>query len=249
MWIYEFNKVFRGNPRDIVGAAKVYGLSHLYVRAGSSKVGLNGWRNIAAILPVAHEAGIKVIAWDFPYLFDVNADVHRAAVTLGRSVNGHRIDGFAADIETPAEGTKLSGARARAYATKLRAAAPDRFLVLVPPRPSAWIQSFYPYHLLMPHFDAVAPMVYWGRRRASAEVDAAVAFLARWGKPVAPIGQAYDMGPEGGPKGLPRGSIITSFMSAAERKGAVGVSFWSWQHTNRNLRNRIAVYPWGLKAP
>lgn len=244
MWIYQFNKIARGDPKRIVRAAVDRGLSHIYVRAGSSKAGLHGLRDIARILPVAHAAGLKVIAWDFPYLHNPGADVRRARVVLNLSVQGHSIDGFAADIETPAEGTRLTRARASKYAQWLRVGSPDKFLILVPPRPNKYTTSFYPYDLLVPRFDAVAPMVYWGRQRAADATDWALRYLNRFGKPVAPIGQAFDMGPEGGPKGHPKGRALVAFMNHAKTYGAVGVSFWSWQHTPRGLWHTIDTYDW-----
>ncbi len=244
MWIYEFDKVAGGDPRRIVRAAVRRGISHIYVRLGSSKVGVAGWRDIKKILPVAHAAGLKVIAWDFPYLFNTTLDARRAAFAMAHTVRGHRLDGFAADVETRSEGTKLTRAGARRYARQLRANLRGYFTILVPPRPSQYVRSFYPYDALVPYFDAVAPMVYWGRNSPVSTVAEAISYLRRFGKPVAPIGQAFDMGPEGGPKGAPKGRALVHFMNEARRRGAVGVSFWSWQHTPRGLWHTIDTYRW-----
>lgn len=244
MWIYEFNKVGQGNPRFIVNAAVNRGLTHLYVRAGSSVAGLSGWPSIAKILPVAHKAGLKVIAWDFPYLRNPGADVRRAGWVMRQTVHGHSVDGFAADIETPAEGTVLTRSRARDYATWLRGMVGNKFLILVPPRPNHHTTKFYPYDLLVPRFDAVAPMVYWGRQASDEAASWAVGYLQKFGKPIVPIGQAYDMGPEGGPKGPPSNTAVYRFMHESKVKGAVGVSFWSWQHTPKRMWNAISSYPW-----
>ena len=244
MWIYQFDKVARGDPNRIVRLAVQRGLTHIYVRAGSSVSGLSGWHNIVKILPVAHRAGLRVIAWDFPYLHSPGRDVRRAAFVLGHTVKGEHVDGFAADVETRSEGTVLTRSRARRYAANLRLIAPKSFLVLVPPRPTSWVRSFYPYDLLVPHFDAVAPMVYWGRTPAAQAAEQAMAFLRRFGKPIAPIGQAYDMGPDGGPKGPPKGKALVHFMNEAVAKGAIGVSFWSWQHTPARLWHTIDTYRW-----
>jgi hypothetical protein len=248
MWIWQFNKIAGGNPRKIVNYAVAHGLSHLYVRSGSSNVGLKGWNDVARILPLAHKRGLKVIAWDFPYLRDPAADVRRAAWVMSRTVNGgHSVDGFAADVETKSEGTVLTRGRAQRYSRGLRAAAHGKFLVLVPPRPNPYTVSFYPYDVTVPYFDAVAPMVYWGSRSPVDTTDWAIDYLGRFGKPVAPIGQSFDMGPEGGPKGPPGGKAVINFMQASQNKGAVGVSFWSWQHTPARLWHTISTYRW--KAP
>jgi hypothetical protein len=52
------------------------------------------------------------------------------------------------------------------------------------------------------------------------------------------------MGPEGGPHGPPSPEAIQTFMQAAVAKGAVGVSFWSWQHTPGRLWQAIRLFPW-----
>ena len=247
MWIWQFSKVAGGNPQRIVRLAQQRGLSHIYVWAGSSVSGLAGWHNIAAILPRAHRAGLKVIAWDFPYLHNPGKDVRRAAFVLKHTVKGERVDGYAADVETRSEGTVLTRSRARRYAANLRLIAPKAFLVLVPPRPTSWVRSFYPYDVLVPHFDAVAPMVYWGRTPPAQAAQQAMAYLRRFGKPVAPIGQSFDMGPEGGPKGAPKGKALVHFMNEALATGAVGVSFWSWQHTPSRLWHTIDTYRWPAK--
>ena len=245
MWIWQFDKIAHGNPKRIVDYAVSHGLSHIYVRSGSSTVGLRGWNDVVRILPVAHRRGLKVIAWDFPYLRDPSADVRRAAWVLSRTVHGgHSVDGFAADLETRSEGTVLTRGRAQRYSRGLRAAAHGKFIVLVPPRPNPYTVSFYPYDVTVPYFDAVAPMVYWGRRSPVETARWAIDYLGRFRKPVAPIGQSFDMGPEGGPKGPPGGKAVINFMTESALRGAVGVSFWSWQHTPARLWHTIATYRW-----
>ena len=245
MWIWLYDTILGGDPKRIVKYAVDHGLSHIYVRSGSSNAGLRGWEDVAAILPVAHEAGLKVIAWDFPYLRDPGADVRRARWVLSRTVaGGHSVDGFAADVETRSEGTVLTRTRARNYATWLRANAKGKFIVLVPPPPNSYTLTFYPYDELVPHFDAVAPMVYWGRRAPDAYAAESIRYLKRFGKPIAPIGQSFDMGPYGGPKGPPSAGAIVRFMDRSQRDGSVGVSFWSWQHTPKYLWHTINTYRW-----
>ncbi|HJR19546.1 MAG TPA: hypothetical protein VJ922_07485 [Actinomycetota bacterium] len=242
MWIYEFQRIGRGDAHAIVAAAKRNGLTHLYVRAGTSRSGLNTWPDVARILPIAHAAGIKVIPWFFVYLHNPTSDVRRTVAVLRADVGGHRVDGFAADIETPAEGTRLSSLRMRNYIDAVRRWVPDAFMVLVPPRPNRYTIRFYPYHLV-PRFNAVAPMVYWGSvdpARATAE---AVSYLKRYRRPIAPVGQVYDMGPEGGPKGRPSAHAVHRFMAEAHRRGSIGVSFWSWQHSAPWHWNAIRVFP------
>lgn len=243
MWLYEFDLIGKGNVYEIVKMAKQYGLSHLYVRAGTSRSGLNTWPDVARILPVAHAAGVKVIPWYFPYLNDPKVDARRTLAVLRTVVKGQRVDGFAADIETPAEGTKLSMKRVKQYINAVRKGAPEAFMILVPPRPNRYTVRFYPFHLV-PRFDAVAPMVYWGAQDPLRATADAVSYLKRFHRPIAPIGQVYDMGPWGGPKGRPKPPALRRFMSEARSRGSVGISFWSWQHSALPQWDAIKAFPW-----
>ena len=109
MWMYQPKAVEGGNPHAIVARAKAVGLTHIFVRTGSSKTGFYAGDFLAKILPVAHAGGIRIYGWDFPYLDDIRADVDRAvdAITF-TTPDGHRIDGFSADIEFPSMGVNLT---------------------------------------------------------------------------------------------------------------------------------------------
>jgi hypothetical protein len=195
------------------------------------------------LLPAAHAAGLRVYGWDFPYFRDVAADVERAVSAIRYTTpDGQRIDGFSPDIETNSEGVSLSAANAGAYAAALRAAVgPGVPLIATVPRPSALMQAIYPYAEVLGPFDAVAPMVYWLNRQPDTDVAGALDFLATFGKPVVPIGQAYDGGLEGGRPGPPTPDEIQRFITTAAAHGAVGVSFWSWQHADQSVWQTIAA--------
>ncbi|MDQ3991425.1 MAG: hypothetical protein M3245_03830, partial [Actinomycetota bacterium] len=66
MWLPE--RVEGGNPEAAVLRAREMGLSHVYVRTGSSKMGFYAQQYLNDFLPRAHAAGIRVYGWDFPYL-------------------------------------------------------------------------------------------------------------------------------------------------------------------------------------
>ena len=52
------------------------------------------------------------------------------------------------------------------------------------------------------------------------------------------------MGPEGGPKGAPAPQFLEAFMTRSKQRGAVGVSFWSWQHAPQSLWATIRSHRW-----
>ncbi|MGI8809685.1 MAG: hypothetical protein ACR2KK_17965 [Acidimicrobiales bacterium] len=232
MWLYEPDKTENGDVKAIVAKAKAAGLSHLYVRTGSSWNGFYAGPFLDKLLPVAHEADLLVYGWDFPRLIDWREDVRRAKAAVAHRTPGkHRIDGFSADIETRSEGTHISPEVAAAYGQALREEVGASFpLIATVPRPSP--AQNYPYAQVVASFDAIAPMVYWLNRQPDTDVAGALRDLAQYGKPVFPVGQAYDGAPEGGRPGVPPPEELWRFMRAAEANGAQGVSFWSWQAAN-----------------
>lgn len=201
MWLWQPEMVEGGNVVAIVERAMSAGLTHLYVRTGSSWQGFHGAAFLDQLLGPAHAAGLRVYGWDFPNLADVGADVSRAVTAIGYvTPDGQRIDGFVPDIETASEGTHLSAESAAAYGSGLRSAVGAGYpLIVCVPRPSeGMINGRFPYAEVVAPFDAIAPMVYWLNRQPDTDVAGALAYLAQFGKPVIPVGQAYDGGPEGG---------------------------------------------------
>src|SRR5687767_9262588 len=73
-------------------------------------------------------------------------------------------------------------------------------------------------------------MVYWQNRDPATDVAGAIDYLAQFNKPIMPIGQAYNGGPEGGPDRDPPKEQLVAFMNVAHAKGAIAVSFWVWNH-------------------
>lgn len=243
MWIWLYERIAGGDENTIVRHAANLGLTHIFVRVGSGRTGLDTLGQVSPLIPVAHRAGIKVIAWYFPYFNNVEADVSRSVQAMRLRVQGEGFDGFAADIE-PAKGSALSRSTVSAYSKGLRQALPGSYLIAVPPRPTPTTIRSFPYDAFIPFYDAVAPMVYWGRYDPSATVTSAIEYLSRFGKPVAPIGQTYDMEPEGGPRGNPPPHQTWAFMRGAKRNGAVGVSFWSWQHATSPEFDAVRKFVW-----
>ncbi|HEV2070509.1 MAG TPA: peptidoglycan-binding domain-containing protein [Acidimicrobiales bacterium] len=254
MWLYVPEEIEGGSVDALVARARQVGLNHVYVRTGSSRGGFYAQDYMNELLPKAHAAGIRVYGWDFPYLDDVGADVDRAVAAVTYTTpSGDRLDGFAADIETASEGTNLTAEGASAYSQRLRAAVGDAYpLVAVVPRPSSKMQTRYPYQAVIPFYDAVAPMTYWLNRQPDTDVVSDVNFLSAFGKPVIPIGQAYDGAPEGGRPGPPPPDEIRRFLAAAQQVGAAGTSFWSWQHANQAIWDTLQAAPefrWEAKPP
>ncbi|MDQ6726921.1 MAG: hypothetical protein M3066_12250 [Actinomycetota bacterium] len=240
MWIYEPEKTEGGSVDAIVARAKAVGLTHIYVRTGSSWNGFYAGPFLDRILPAAHAAGLKVYGWDFPRLVNWQDDVHRAKEAIDHRAPGkQRLDGFSADIETSSEGTNLNPDVALAYGKALRDAVGTAFpLIATVPRPSP--SRPYPYAQVVASFDAIAPMVYWLNRQPDTDIAGALQDLLPYGKPVFPVGQAYDGAAEGGRPGVPTADELSRFMRVGEADGASGVSFWSWQAADQKEWDAIA---------
>jgi hypothetical protein len=241
MWIWQAQAADGGNPQAIVTRAQRFGLTHLYVYMGSSKKGFIGAPFLDAVLPLAHAAGIRIYGWDFPYLDNIEADVARAAEAAHHvTPSGDRIDGFAADIEFRSMGVNLTPTTTDWYGHLLRHTLGPGFpLIAVVPRPTPQV-SFYPYESVTKMFDAIAPMIYWMGNDPAVAVQMAYARLGPLGKPILPVGQAYDGFKEGGPAGVPNRGSIHRFMGAVADQGGTGVSFWSWQHATQEVWQAVS---------
>lgn len=227
----------------IVATARRSGLHQLWLRTGSSQDGFYGGPTLEALVPAAHAAGIDVIAWDFPTMSDPTVDATRAADALRDGA-----DGFAVDIESAAEGTYLTPRRVAYYLSLVRAAAGDRPVVAVVPRPLRYWLDSYPYAAEAPFVDAFAPMVYWSCTEPGRAVLEAIRGLARL-RPVVPIGQDYNMASEGGRRGLPSGREIWRFLDVARRGGALGASLYDLESGGPTQLAALAGYPWSASRP
>lgn len=228
----------------VVSRAKAAGLRQLWIRTGGTKQGYYGDRLLAALLPKAHAAGIAVIAWDFPFLSDPVADVARAERALAFTVQGQRIDGFSPDIETKAEGVHATSKRVAAYLSRVQVLAGDRPVVATVPRPTPKRLASYPYRATAPYVDGYTAMIYWSCLEPGETTRNAIRELRKLGKPVAVVGQAYDMGPEGGRQGLPAAGEIWRFLDVAKRAGAFGASLYQYDTAGPSQWAPLARYPW-----
>ncbi|MCU1460686.1 MAG: Peptidoglycan-binding domain 1 protein, partial [Acidimicrobiales bacterium] len=246
MWIWQLAAVEGGDTDKIVTRAVQAGLRQLWVRVGDSRRGFYGGDVLDPLVAKAHQRGIKVIGWGFPFLYDPMGDAAWSREALAwHDARGNRLDGFSPDIEMATEGVALTEKRVAVYLGEMRKAAGNRTLVATVYRPTdrVWAPGKYPYATIARYVDAFAPMVYWGCTEPGAAAAQAIARLASM-RPVHLIGQAYDMGPEGGRRGAPSAAEIRRFLDVVRRGGALGASFWSWQHANPTAWAALTAFPW-----
>ena len=236
LWATPFGKT----PLDVdalVASARRTRVHSIWVRTGGSRQGYYGSQFLPRLIRAAHAAGIEVIAWDFPFLSDPVADAHRAQQALAAGV-----DGFSPDVETIAEGTRLTSRRLRLYLSLVRAYAGQRPVIATVPRPSS-ARATYPYSVFPAYADVFAPMVYWSCKEPGALVQDSLRKL-RAMLPVAPVGQGYDMGDEGGRRGTPSRLETLRFLDAARRAGAIGASLWTVEEAGAQQLRALAEYRW-----
>jgi len=245
MWTYQWERTEGGSAAAVVRRAREAGLDSIWVRTGSSRSGFYAAPELTTLLPLAHAAGISVVAWDFPYLYDPVADAARAAATLAFTApGGHRIDAFSPDIESGSEGTQGTRRRLTVYLGLVQRAVGTRPLVSTVPHANNHWWRTYDYKTQVPYVDAFAVMAYWNCTEPGAEVQQSVRRLAPLGVPLHLIGQAYDFGPYGGRPGDPRGREVWRFTDVAYRSGVIGVSLYVWQYATREQFAALGAYPW-----
>ena len=243
MWIWQFAQTDDGDPTAIVDAAKRAGLHQLWVRVADSQNGFYGAAELTRLVPLAHRAGIAVIGWGFPYLYDPVADANWTVQVFDWSFDGSHLDGFSPDIETASEGVDLTTGRVEVYLSLVRSQRPDALLVATVYQPTDHEWATYPYGAIAPYVDAFAPMVYWGCAQPVVAADQA---LSRLGAlvPVHLIGQAYNMANEGGRTASPSPAETTAFLQEARQGGALGASFWSWQAMSPDEWSAMSSFSW-----
>jgi hypothetical protein len=248
MWIWKLPLTEKGDPAAIVRRARAAGLHQLWVRVGDSRDGFYAGPALEALVPAAHGAGLAVIGWGFPFLWDPVGDAGWSRAALAwRSSGGEALDGFSADIESGTEGVVINERRATVYLGLVRQATGDRTLVATVFRPSDFRWATYPYAAIAPYVDAFAPMVYWGCIEPGAAAAQAVSRLATL-RPVHPIGQAYNMASEDGRPASPSPAETARFLDVSLRSGAMGASFWDWQEMTDAEWGALTAFEWRVPA-
>lgn len=219
----------------VVRAARAAGLTRLYVEVGRSNAGFYGAAGLAALLPLAHRAGLRVIAWVYPFLENLPSDVAMSVATARYvAPTGDRPDGLVADVET-----NMDEAAVRAYGQVLRAMlGPDRLMAIATYPPQSEPGAAYPFATAALSWNAIVPMDYWhlGRRAYTPGeayryvYDSVRLIRARAGAsvPVEVLGQMFDPYESG--VNNPSAAEIAACARAAHDAGALGVSYFEWNH-------------------
>lgn len=207
---------------------------------------------LGKLLQVAHDNGIRVVAWYLPTFADPARDWRHVAAMLTFSYNGHRFDGYGLDIEdnkvpVATRNSRLVGLtklmRSKTSAPMAAIVMPPVITEVINPR---WWGGPYPWAGLKPHYDIWVPMgyytaysrwPYWRDAYRSTVED-----MRRIRAHVGPVPIHY-AGGLAGPSSI---TDYKRFLAAARDGGAIGASAydyattpsWAWYY----LRGGVAQF-------
>ncbi len=241
----------------LMADAKAAGVTHVYAEVAISQFGFYAPLSLDRLLPAAHAQGIAVIAWVYPTLTNVAADVRMTQqVASYRTPGGDHADGIATDIEEV-----TNSASVYSYGQLLRGLlGPDMLLVDAALHP--FTHAGYPYAAVAASWNVIAPMNYWHSRhtgnyaaqdvtsfvsssivtiRAAMQVDGVAHSI-----PIEELGQMYDMYSQDG-AGVghnPSGAEITADLATAKSLGCIGASYFEWQTATQSQWDALSAFHW-----
>lgn len=244
MWLWQYQRAEGGSYARIVARAQAAGLDQLWVRVGDSRYGFYAAERLAQLVPLAHEAGLAVVGWGFPFLHDPAHDIAWSQEAMAwRGPHGRGLDGFSPDIEMETEKVELSAHRVEVYLSHVRASAGALPIAATVYPPVEWVvETDYPYETMAPYVDAFVPMAYWMCREPGELARQSVERLAEL-RPVHLIGQAFSN--ESHNRRVPPSTDETlRFLDVGVRSGAIGASLWVWDFIGDAQWGALASYPW-----
>ncbi len=217
---------------SLIAQLKRLGATHVYLEVQGSW-GFYGSQDLRTFLYQAHDAGIAVLAWVYPYLNNVPLDASLTQqVAAYVAPTGDKPDGIAADIEE-----NLSPSAVGTYAAAVRQALGPSGVFIAVTYPPIYHED-YPFAALAPYVTLYAPMDYWHYQAVSEDFTTAYQYVHETvglirqlsglpSVPVSVIGQTYDMF-SAGAKGVfsPTPLELQAAFQAASDAGAIGLSFY-----------------------
>jgi putative peptidoglycan binding protein len=217
MWIWEVSRSERGDVAAIASRAAGAGMSFVVVKAAHGTV---VWPQFSsALVDGLHAAGLRVCA----YQRALGRRPAAEARVLARFASAGA-DCLVIDAEIEYQGKYWA---ARSYVRALRAAIGPSFPVGLTSFPYVDLHGTFPYSVFLGDGGAQynLPQMYWRLLGTSVSGVFARTWAANavYGRPLAPLGQSF----------APASRVeVRRFRSLAAARGAVGVSWWVWQHAS-----------------
>jgi hypothetical protein len=170
-WVDIYDGAVYAAPERTAASIAARGVETVWVETANyrSSADVVNPARLGRFVDALHALGVNVVAWYLPGHLNVVLDARRALAMLSfRTASGGAFDGVALDIEsTRLRNVALRSRRAVALAQRVRQAAPETPLAIVPfnprgleRRPRTW--PGFPWTKLAATADAFAPMVYTG---------------------------------------------------------------------------------------
>ena len=244
VWYSIYSKMPDANDLSFFRNANI---THIYLEVATSTAGFpDKWKKwLDDIVPAAHRAGIKVIAWLYTDLKDTSYDADLTAQVANYiTPSGDSIDAVAADIEDlPQNDIKTASKIVEDYAIKTRNSLPSGMPFIAITYPPQYRPN-YPYISMAKNFDVIALMDYWHVSDKNYTYDDAKNFVSDSIKrlqalvgsvPIEVILHGYDEG-----KGLPSSDELRGAIDASIN--ADGYSIYTWNTLNDELKGVFANY-------
>lgn len=214
MWIWYLSATDHGRVSSIVASARHYGVSTLIIKNGD---GTSAWSQFSAsLVSQLHQAGLHVCAWQYVY-----GTRPLTEAQIGAAARRDGADCLVIDAESEYEGKYVS---AQTYIHDLRQLVGGSFSVALAGFPYVDYHPAFPYSVFLGPNGAQynTPQMYW--KDIGTSVGAVYAhtysFNRPYGRPLYPLGQAYNNPPAG---------QVLYFRQLSRAYGAPGVSWWDWE--------------------
>jgi hypothetical protein len=242
-WIYflsDATNKLGGNVLSVTNAASLFayeksqGMDYIVIKAGTGSTNFPSAGNpqfTASLVTAAHNAGLKIFAYDRSYGTDIPGEIALATNCLNLGA-----DGFVIDAEAEWEGLANNATAATNLLRGIKNVFPNRFLGHSPFMYISFHSSF-PYKQFGLFCDAVMPQAYWHEFGITASACVTDmnnewnnwqnSLTGSWTnaiKPIAPIGQGWN--------GVTSAEITSFYNSVknianpATKGGYKSVSFW-----------------------
>jgi putative peptidoglycan binding protein len=218
MWIWYVSRSSGGDLSRIAHKAHRRGIETVYIKSSD---GSSSWsqftRGLVSYLQARH---LRVCAWQFVYGVHPGAEARRGAGAVRKGA-----DCLVIDAESSYEGRY---AAADIYVDKLRHKIGSRFPTALTGFPYVDYHPGFPYSVFLgpggAHYNL--PQLYWHTIGVSVATgyEHTFRFNRVYRRAIYPLGQTYDN---------PPARQVRRFRRMAISYGLDGVSWWSWQETNK----------------
>lgn len=226
MWIWYVSRSHGGNLGKIAARARRSDIGTVFIKSGDAD---DTWGQFSpALVSILHRGGLDVCAWQFVYGGQPLAEAKVGAESVRRGA-----DCLVIDAEGHYEGRY---AQADRYIRALRRRIGPNFPLALASFPYVDYHPAFPYSVFLGPGGATfnQPQMYWRAIGTSVtEVyEHSYLFNRVYDRPIHPIGQTYQD---------PTRRELIRFRRLADAYGSSGVSWWSWQETDRDEWKALGI--------